>query len=141
LKACCYRQQDRTQLRNPRLCLGNDFYRQALSLDLRSNREYTDAILNAMGGMAKSQFSRIKALLQLSDEAVELADRYNLEEYRLRPVVGVASEYHSEIVRQIIDFNLTSKQIKDLCDGDGLNAEASDPLDKLLGSWNAVIVG
>jgi hypothetical protein len=58
----------------------NDFYRQALDLDLRGKREYTDAILSAMGGMNKSQFSRHKALLTLSDEALELADRHNIEE-------------------------------------------------------------
>ena len=41
------------------------------------------------------------------------------------------SEYHAEIVRQIIDFNLTAKQIKELCEGDGLQADEADPLDKL----------
>ena len=50
---------------------------------------------------------------------MELADRHHIEEFRLRYVVTVASEYHAEIVRQIIDFNLTAKQIKELCEGDG----------------------
>ncbi|MEO8394093.1 MAG: hypothetical protein ABI700_13975 [Chloroflexota bacterium] len=115
----------------PAYAVGNDFYRQALTLDLRAKREYTDTILTAMGGVEKAQFSRIKALLKLSDEAMELADRHHIEEFRLRYVVTVASEYHAEIVRQIIDFNLTAKQIKELCEGDGLQADEADPLDKL----------
>lgn len=109
----------------------NDFYRQALDLTLRAKREYTEAILSAMGGMNRSQFSRYKALLSLSDEALELADRHSIDEYRLRYVIGVSSDYHSEIVRQIIDFNLTSKQVKELCEGDGLEAETTDELVKL----------
>ncbi|MBK8031631.1 MAG: hypothetical protein IPK17_19500 [Chloroflexi bacterium] len=77
------------------------------------------------------QFSQYKALLKLSDEALELADRHQIEEYRLRPIVSVAPEYHSEIVRQIIDFNLTAKQVRELCDGDGLETDTEEPLDKL----------
>jgi hypothetical protein len=115
----------------PDAAVPNDFYRQALELDLRGKREYTEAILSAMGGLNKSQFSRLKALLTLSDEAMELADRYNIEEYKLRYVVTVSSEYHAEIVRQIIDFNLTSKQVKELCQGDGLDAEDNEHLEKL----------
>jgi hypothetical protein len=97
----------------------NDFYRQALDLDLRGKREYSDQILSAMGGMAKHVFSRYKSLLNLSDEALELADRHNIEEKRLRYVTSLSSEYHTEIVRQIIDFNLTSRQVQELCEGDG----------------------
>ena len=115
----------------PAYAVNNDFYRQALELDLRGKREYTDVILSAMGGIEKAQFSRIKSLLRLSDEAMELADRHNIEEYRLRYVVALPAEYHTEIVRQIIDFNLTSKQIKELCAGDGLDASTGDLLNKL----------
>ncbi len=115
----------------PSQAVANDFYRQALELDLRGKREYTDAILSAMGGMGKMQFSQYKALLKLSDEAFELADRHNIEEAKLRYVVTVAPEYHTEIVRQIIDFHLTSKQVKELCEGDGSETDASDLLDKL----------
>ena len=75
----------------PAYAVSNDFYRQALELDLRSKREYTEAILSAMGGIEKAQFSRIKALLRLSDEALELADRHGIEEYRLRYVVSSCS--------------------------------------------------
>lgn len=115
----------------PSHVVSNDFYRQALDLDLRSKREYTEAILSAMGGVKKGYLSYIKNLLKLSDEALELADRHNIEEYKLRYVVTVSPEFHSEIVRQIIDFNLTSKQVKELCEGDGLLANSPDPIEKL----------
>lgn len=105
----------------PAYAVTNEFYRQALDLDLRSKREYTDAILSAMGGIKRSQFSHIKSLLNLSDEVLELADRHAIEEARLRYVTGVAAEYHAEIVRQIIDFNLSAKQVKEMCEGDGLH--------------------
>ena len=40
-------------------------------------------------------------------------------------------EYHAEIVRQIIDFNLSSKQVKELCEGDRSGDRTDDLLDKL----------
>ena len=46
----------------PAYAVNNDFYRQALELDLRSKREFTNVILSAMGGIEKAQFSRIKGL-------------------------------------------------------------------------------
>lgn len=115
----------------PAYPVNNDFYRQALELDLRDRREYTDILLSAMGGIKKSHFSAIKALLRLSDEALELADRYAIEEGKLRYVVTLPMEYHTEIVRQIIDFNLTSKQVKELCASDGQEKDAGEVLDKL----------
>ena len=115
----------------PAYAVGNDFYRQALDLDLKSKREYTDAILNAMGGMDRIQFSRYKSLLKLADEALELADRFQIEEGKLRYVLTVDTDYHAEVVRQIIDFNLTVKQIKELCEGNGLENDSTDPLGKL----------
>lgn len=114
----------------PTYAVDNDFYRQALELDLRAKREYTDMVLSAMGGIGRMQFSRFKSLLRLSDEALELADRHQIEEFRLRPVLSVAHEYHGEIVRQVIDFNLTAKQIKELCEGEGLDDDI-DSLEKL----------
>ncbi len=115
----------------PDAAVPNDFYRQALNIDLRGKREYTEAILSAMGGVKKGYFSYIKNLLRLSDEAMELADRHNIEEYRLRPITMIAPEYHAEVVRQIIDFNLTSRQVQELCNSDSLIDSASDPLEKL----------
>jgi hypothetical protein len=115
----------------PATAVPNDFYRQALELDLRGKREYTESILTAMGGINKSQFSRYKALLQLTDEALELADRHSIEEYKLRHVITVSPEYHAEFMRQIVDFNLTSKQVKDLCEGDEIGGNDPDALEKL----------
>jgi hypothetical protein len=115
----------------PSHAVGNDFYRQALELDLRGKREYTEAILSAMGGISKAQLSRLKGLLNLSDEAMEMADRYNIEEYKLRHVLAVAPEFHAEIVRQIIDFNLSAKQVKELCDGDGMDDTSDDLIERL----------
>jgi len=110
----------------PAYAVGNEFYRQALDLDLRAKREYTDMILSAMGSIKRGQFSHIKLLLKLSDEALELADRHNIEEGKLRCVVNTPTEYHAEIVRQIIDFNLSAKQVKELCMGDGITDVKSD---------------
>jgi len=99
----------------PEYPVGNDFYRQALDLDLRGKREYTDAILAAMGGIGKMRFSQFKSLLKLSDEALELADRHNLDEFRLRPLLDLMPESQEEMVRQIIQFDLTGRQIRDIC--------------------------
>ncbi len=102
----------------PSQAVSNDFYRQALELDLRGKREYTEAILSAMGGIDKRRFHQYKNLLHLSDEAMELADRHDIEEKKLRYVVALSPEFHDEIVRQIIDLNLTGKQVKEICEGD-----------------------
>ncbi|MDK3161425.1 hypothetical protein QPK87_33460 [Kamptonema cortianum] len=110
----------------PASSVTNDFYRQALDLHLRGKPEYAAEVLTAMGGISKMHFSRYKALLQLSDEALELADRHNLEERRLRCVIGLDSQYHTELVRQIIDLNLTSKQIREICESEKLPGEEVD---------------
>ena len=99
----------------PDYAVSNDFYRQALDLDLRDKREYTDAILTAMGGIGRMHFSRYKALLRLSDEALELADRFGLDEWRLRFVLPLAEEDQAEMIRQIIQLNLSGKQIQAIC--------------------------
>ena len=109
----------------PDYAVDNDFYRQALSLDLRAKREYTDMILAAMGGTGRMHFSRYKALLQLSDEALEIADRYNLEEGVLRHVIQLPSEAQSEMVQQIVQYGLTGKQVKDIVEHTG-NSDTSD---------------
>ncbi len=101
----------------PDTAVPNDFYRQALELDLRGKREYTEAILSAMGSIDKRRFHQYKNLLRLSDEAMELADRHDIDEKKLRYVVTLPAEFQDEIVRQIIDLNLTSKQVKEICEG------------------------
>ena len=115
----------------PSYAVNNDFYRLALDLDLRGKREYTEAILSAMGGIDKARFSRLKALLHLSDEAMELADRHDIDEKKLRYVLSLPTEYHAEIVRQIIDFGLSSKQVKDLCQSDDGSSEKTQTEEKL----------
>jgi ParB-like chromosome segregation protein Spo0J len=104
----------------------HDFYRQALELNLRGKREYTEAILTAMGGIDRARFSQIKALLALSDEALEFADRFGIDEYRLRPVLRLTTEVQAEMVQHIVKFNLTGRQIAEMCDR-GLNESPSDP--------------
>jgi hypothetical protein len=61
---------------------------------------------------------------------MELADRHDIDEKNLRYVVALPREFHDEIVRQIIDLNLTSKQVKEICDG-GADDEQSDESDQL----------
>ena len=95
-----------------------DFYRQALDLDLRGKREYTEAILSAMGGINKSRFSQLKALLQLDDEALELADRNNIDEFRLRPILQLPSDAQVEMIQHTLQFGLTGRQVRDICDRD-----------------------
>jgi hypothetical protein len=111
--------------------VAHNFYQQALGLDLRGKREYTEQILSAMGGIKKAYFSTIKALLYLSDEAAEIADRHNIEEGKLRHVITLSPEYHMEVVQQIVDFNLTSKQVKELCRADGQESTGEDQLAEL----------
>ena len=100
----------------PNYAVPNDFYRQALELDLRGKREFTEAILSAMGGIDKSRFAQYKTLLHLSDEALEIADRHIVDERKLRYVVALDPGYHAEILQQIVSLNLTSAQVKDLCE-------------------------
>ncbi|QPC80910.1 hypothetical protein G4Y79_14470 [Phototrophicus methaneseepsis] len=100
----------------PDYSVTNDFYRQALDLHLRGKSEAHTQILAAMGGISKMHFSRYKALLALSDEAFELADLHGIEEKKLRFVLNLETEYQAEMVRQIIDYKLTSKQIQELCE-------------------------
>lgn len=96
-----------------------DFYRQVLDLTLRGKREYTAEILSAMGGIDRKQFSRYKALLRLCDEAFEMADRHCTDEARLRYLVQLEPQDQVEMMRQIIQFDLTRKQVKDLIEKGG----------------------
>lgn len=99
----------------PDQAVGHDFYRQALDLDLRGKNDAKQAVLAAMGGIGLMQFSRYKSLLNLSDEAMELADRHAIDERKLRYVAAMPVDTHLEFVRQIIDRNLTSRQIEAMC--------------------------
>ncbi len=98
----------------PDQAVNNDFYRR--SLEMRIPREYADLVYNAMGGIGKKRFSQIKNLLRLSDEAMELSDRHNVEEGKLRHVLPLPQPEHLEVVHQIITYNLTVSQVKELCE-------------------------
>jgi hypothetical protein len=110
--------------------VSNDFYRQALELDLRGKREYTEAILSAMGGISKMRFSHYKALLRLSDEAMELADRHNLEEGLLRYILNLPLEVQIEMVQQVIQLGLTVRQVKEICEQGSVGKDGGDLDDK-----------
>ncbi len=90
----------------------NDFYRQALDLDLRGKREFSESILAAMGGVSKQRFNQFKRLLLLSDDALELADRHTLDEAMMRYVVDLPPEDHSEMIQQTVQRSLTRRQVK-----------------------------
>jgi hypothetical protein len=99
----------------PNFAVGMDFYRQALNLDLRGKRDYTEAVLSALGGISKRQLSAYKALLALCDEGVEVADRYNIEESLLRYVIQLEnSQDQVELLQQIIQMGLTRKQVQEI---------------------------
>jgi ParB-like chromosome segregation protein Spo0J len=112
----------------PEYAVNNDFFRQALSLDLHDKKDYTDAILMALGGISRSFLSRYKSLLALSDEAMELSDRYDISEGHLRWVLNLPLEDQAEMVRQIVQFNLTGNQIRDMCSATEPKDEADDDL-------------
>ncbi len=115
----------------PDYAVDTDFYRQALDLDLRDKREYTDAILLAMGGISRVHFSRYKGLLRLSDEAMELADRYGIEEGSLRYILNLELDDQAEMIRQIIQFKLSGKQVKAMCETKSEDeSEPDEPLPK-----------
>jgi hypothetical protein len=118
----------------PNFAVGMDFYRQALNLDLRGKRDYTEIVLSALGGIHRRDFSRYKALLGLSDEAVEMADKYSIDEFKLRHVLQLEVRDHAEMVRQIIDLNLTAKQVQDVVEKGlrtGTNSDEDEQLFRL----------
>ena len=91
----------------------NDWYRQAL--EYRVPRGEGASLRAALGGIERSHFSRIQALLRLPDPVWELADRYRLEEKRLRYVLKVKDErLQVRLVRLIVEENLSASQIKRL---------------------------
>lgn len=94
----------------PAYAVNNDFYRQAL--DLRIPRGAGEAIYSAMGGIDKRRFSQYKDLLKLGDEALELADRHNLDERTLRQIASLSYEDQIEMIQQVIQFQLTSRQVE-----------------------------
>jgi ParB-like chromosome segregation protein Spo0J len=99
----------------------NDWYRQALNY--RVPRGEGSNVRAALGGIERAQFSRIGALLRLPDQVWELADRYRLEEKKLRFVLKVEDEaLQIELVRAIVDYDLTAEHIQQLVESGNLIA-------------------
>ena len=91
----------------------NDWYRQALQY--RVPRGEGANLRAALGGLERAQFSRYQALLRLPDSVWELADRYRLEEKRLRFISKVDDEVlQLQLVRLVIERGLTSEQVQKL---------------------------
>ncbi len=91
----------------------NDWYRQAL--EYRVPRGEGANLRAALGGIERSQFSRLQALLRLSDPVWELADRYRLEEKRLRHVLKVEDEaLQVRLVCLMAEENLSADHVKRL---------------------------
>jgi hypothetical protein len=110
----------------PNEAVSMGFYRQALELDLRSKREFTADVLSALGGIDKHQLKRHKALLRLCDEAVETADRHNIDEIKLYYATQLDDDDQVELIRQIVQLGLTTKQVKDIVEKGGNVATNSD---------------
>jgi hypothetical protein len=99
----------------------NDWYRQALKY--RVPRGEGSNLRAALGGIERSQFSRLQALLRLPDAVWELADRYRLEERRLRYVLKVGSEaLQLQLVHVMIDKDLPAERVQQLVESGDLRA-------------------
>lgn len=103
----------------------NDWYRQAL--DYRVPRGEGEALRAALGGIERAQFSRIQALLRLPDPVWELADRFRLEEKRLRPVLKVPdATLQVKLARMIVEQNLTAERVQRLVESGELITALDD---------------
>ena len=103
----------------------NDWYRQAL--DYRVPRGEGEALRAALGGIERAQFSRIQALLRLPDPVWELADRFRLEEKRLRPVLKVPdATLQVKLVRMIVEQSLTAERVQRLVESGELITALDD---------------
>lgn len=101
--------------------ISNDWYRQAL--DYRVPRGEGANLRAALGGIERSQFSRIQALLRLPDPVWEVADRHRLEEKRLRFVLKVADESQQvQLVNMIVDRNLSAERVQHIVEMGRLEA-------------------
>ena len=107
----------------PSYAVTNDFYRQAL--ELRIPRGAGEAIYAAMGGIDKRRFGQFKDLLKLCDDAIELADRHQLDERTLRLVVCLSFEDQVEMIQQVIQFGLTSRQVEAIITQEPQNTETT----------------
>jgi hypothetical protein len=107
--------------------VSHDFYWQALELDLRGKREFTIIVYSTLGGMSKQRFQPYKALLKLCDEALEIADRHNLDEGRLYDALQLDDSAHQvELLQQMAQRHLTVKQVKEIVEKGQNNLTNSD---------------
>lgn len=103
------------------MSIPNDWYRQALNY--RVPRGEGAALRAALGGIERSQFHRLQALLALPDPVWELADRYRLEEKRLRYVLKVQDQaLQVQLVRMIVERNLSAERVQRLVESGELNS-------------------
>jgi hypothetical protein len=101
--------------------ISNDWYRQALRY--RVPRGEGANLRAALGGIERSQFSRIQALLRLPDLVWELADRHRLEEKRLRYVLRVEDEaLQLQLVRVMIEKDLSAERVQQIVESGHLAA-------------------
>ena len=101
--------------------ISNDWYRQAL--DYRVPRGEGANLRAALGGIERAQFSRIQALLRLPDPAWELADRYRIEEKRLRHVLKLEDDgLQLRLVQMIIDEGLSAERVQQLVESGEMTA-------------------
>jgi hypothetical protein len=128
----------------------NDWYRQAL--EYRVPRGEGSNLRAALGGIERSQFSRMQSLLKLPDPVWELADRYRLEEKRLRFVLKVEDEaLQLLLVRAIIDQDLSADRVQRIVESgklqailEGDDSPKSDPEDdsviseRLANRWSSL---
>ena len=100
----------------------NDWYRQAL--EYRVPRGDGANLRAALGGIERSQFSRIQSLLRLPDPVWELADRHRLEEKRLRYVLKVSDEsLQLKLVRMIVEKDLSAERVRKLVESGDVAAQ------------------
>ncbi len=103
----------------------NDWYRQAL--EYRVPRGDGANLRAALGGIERSQFSRIQSLLRLPDPVWELADRHRLEEKRLRYVLKVSDEaLQLKLVRMIVEKDWSAERVRKLVESGDIATQLED---------------
>jgi ParB-like chromosome segregation protein Spo0J len=102
-----------------------EYYRQAL--DKQVGRGSLGQVLTAMGGISNKHFRRYLNLLALPDDAIELADRHNIPERVLRHVLDLEPEHQFELVRQIVDYGLSARQVREIVESTGFEDVPYDP--------------
>lgn len=130
------------------LPISNDWYRQALNY--RVPRGEGSNLRAALGGIERSQFNRIQNLLRLPDAVWELADRYRLEEKRLRYVLKVEDDaLQLQLVRLIVEKGLSADRIQALVESGRYlalfqaNKESGNPVEgdavgRLVARWGSL---